>query len=261
MSSDQLTCIGLDLAWSANHPSGIAVISGTPQGCHLQDVRSLQADVEIVAYIQQHQGSPCHPTLIAIDAPLRVPNLTGRRQAEADLSQVFRTYHAGAHPANRQLLARDGMVRGEALVSALADLGIPYNTHFSSGSSAVVEVFPHPAMIALFGLNRILPYKARPKRDLATRYQAWQAYQHHLGSLATEDPWLRGTESLLSQDPTQLKGHRLKSYEDQVDALMCAYIALYAYRWGSQRCRVFGTLKDGSILTPVPLGIPHVGSL
>ncbi len=248
--------IGLDLAWSARNRSGAAVIeSGSSQdtlGGHLVDVDLLDSDASILAYIQKHQGSQ---TWVAVDAPLRVPNLTGRRPAEAEISQVFRRFHAGAHPANRTLLMREGVVRGEALVAALAEMGIPYLTHFEPGSSGVVEVFPHPATVAIFGLDKILPYKARPNRDLATRQIAWGQYQSYLRGLNNGDPWLSGTDALLAQDVTQLKGKRLKDYEDQVDAVMCAYIALYAHRWGSQRCRVFGTFDQGSIFTPVPLNL------
>ncbi|NJM00257.1 MAG: DUF429 domain-containing protein [Synechococcaceae cyanobacterium SM2_3_2] len=248
--------IGLDLAWSPHNRSGAAVIeagSETEQmGGTLVDVALLSRDDEILAYIQKHQGSQ---TWVAVDAPLRVPNLTGRRPAEAEISQAFRRFHAGAHPANRTLLMREGVVRGEALVAALAELGIPYLTQFEPGSSGVVEVFPHPATVAIFGLDKILPYKARPRRDLATRQIAWGQYQNYLRGLNNGDPWLSGTDALLAQDVAQLKGNRLKAYEDQVDAVMCAYIALYAHRWGSQRCRVFGSFDQGSIYTPVPLNL------
>jgi predicted RNase H-like nuclease len=124
----------------------------------------------------------------------------------------------------------------------------------AAGAAArqVVEVFPHPAMIALFGLQRTLKYKARPNRASGVRLSEWRRYQAYVSDLAVADPPLWGQEALMAQNVGGLSGRRLKDYEDQVDALLCAYIALYAFRWGEARCRVFGTLNEGSIFTPVP---------
>ncbi|NJN17807.1 MAG: DUF429 domain-containing protein [Oscillochloris sp.] len=111
--------IGLDLAWSARNRSGIAVLVGGPAGARLvEDPQLLDTDAAILAYIDRH--APIGPAIIAIDAPLVVPNEHGRRQADALLSAAFRRYEAGTHPANRRLLARDGIVRGEALTAAFA---------------------------------------------------------------------------------------------------------------------------------------------
>jgi predicted RNase H-like nuclease len=145
-------------------------------------------------------------------------------------------------------------VRGETLVAALEAQGFGHRPTVAAGVQArqVVEVFPHPAMIALFDLGRTLKYKARPKREMSQRLEAWRQYQEHMRSLAAADPPLRGHEALLARDVAPLRGRRLKEYEDQIDALMCAYIALYAFRWGDARCRAFGTMEEGYIYTPVP---------
>lgn len=255
----QLICIGLDLAWSPRNPSGLATLRvqlGDPgrQNLtgHLVDSRILQTDEEILDYIQAQAGED--PCLVAVDAPLRVPNLSGQRRAEAELNRVFRAYAAGAHPANRRLLEKNGQVRGEALVQALASYGFREQASIERGklSRQVTEVFPHSALVSLFGLSRTLKYKARPRRTWPERQQAWQLYQHHLRSLAAADPALQGHEELLQVKVGSLKSRRLKNYEDQVDALMCAYIALYGFRWGSERCRSFGTLQEGHIFTPLP---------
>ncbi len=259
-----LICIGLDLAWSPRNPSGIATVQvikdpwlGKWTGI-LTDCRILQTDTEILNYIQSRAGRDPEPCLIAVDAPLRVPNLTGQRKAEAELNRVFRAYEAGAHPANRRLLARDGQVRGEALVQALSNWGFQERAEIQQGSLTrqVTEVFPHSAMVSLFGLSRTLKYKARPKRTWQERQQAWHLYQHHLRSLTLADPALSGHEALLQVEVGSLKGRALKDYEDRVDALMCAYVALYGFRWGSERCHSFGNLQEGHIFTPLP--IPHL---
>lgn len=257
----QLICMGLDLAWSPRNPSGIATLQviGEPELGRLTgllvDSRIAHSNSEILDYIQTQAGTD--PCLLAVDAPLRVPNITGQRQAEADLNRVFRAYEAGAHPANRRLLEKDGQVRGEVLVQALSNCGFQEQAEIQQGTLTrqITEVFPHSAMVSLFGLSRTLKYKARPKRTWQERQQAWHLYQNHLQSLAIADPALSGHEGLLQVDVGSLKGRPLKNYEDQVDALMCAYIALYGFRWGCERCHSFGNWEEGHIFTPLPRGL------
>ena len=250
-----MTFIGIDLAWSPRNPTGAAVLRGNIGGADLIDCGLLGDDAAIVAYIELHAGEDL--AIVAVDAPLCVPNTTGRRPCEDELGRVFARYQAGAHPANRSRLAFDGIVRGEALVAALAACGFVHAPEVAAGALVrqVIEVFPHPAMVALFGLDRTLKYKARPGRSADLRLNEWRRYQDYLGALAQADPPLHGQAALIAQDVAALRGRRLKDYEDQVDALMCAYIALYAFRWGAARCRSFGTFEGGCIFTPVPEGM------
>jgi predicted RNase H-like nuclease len=247
-----IICIGLDLAWSPRNPTGAATIIGDESGGALVETTLLGGDEDIIAYVERHAGDGL--AIVAVDAPLWVPNQTGRRPAEAEISRAFGRYQAGAHPANRRRLVFDGVVRGEALVAALRARGFAHRPAVAAGAPVrqIVEVFPHPATIALFGIERTLKYKARPGRSLDERFAAWRQLQAHLRALADNDPPLRGHEELLSRDVNLLRGRRLKDYEDQIDALLCAYVALYAFRWGEARCRTFGTIEDGYIFTPVP---------
>jgi predicted RNase H-like nuclease len=227
-------------------------VCGDARGGRLVDTALLGDDGAIVEYVARWAGAK--PAIVAVDAPLWVPNVTGRRRCEAELAAVFGRYQAGPHPANRQRLAFGGVVRGESIVTRLASLGFAHRAEVSAGEPVrqVVEVFPHPAMVAIFGLERTLKYKAKPNRSGDLRLGEWRRYQAYLDGLATADPPLDGQADLTAQDVAALRGRRLKDYEDRVDALMCAYIALYAFRWGAARCRTFGTLEDGYIFTPVP---------
>ncbi len=245
--------IGIDLAWSDRNQSGAACLVGDPAGARLAAPPALLGDLEaIVAYVERHAAAG--PALVAVDAPLLVPNLTGRRPADAALSAAFRRYEAGAHPANRRLLARDGVVRGERLVELLSARGFRHVERIDAGAGGrlVTEVFPHPAMVAIFGLERTLKYKARPGRSTEARLAEWRRYHAHLAALSQADPPLRGHEALMQTDVAGLNGRALKAHEDRVDALMCAYIALYAHRWGAARCRTFGDMREGYMFTPVP---------
>jgi predicted RNase H-like nuclease len=255
LSAHLVTFIGIDLAWSPRNPTGAAVLHSDAGGGKLIDHALIGDDRSIVEYITRHAGTG--PAIVAVDAPLWVPNATGRRPGEAEIGRAFARYQAGAHPANRSRLAFDGVVRGEALVAALAEQDFVHAPEVAAGAPVrqVIEVFPHPAMVALFGLERTLKYKAKPRRGADLRLSEWRRYQAHLAALATADPPLHGQAALIAQDVAALRGRRLKEYEDQVDALMCAYIALYAFRWGGARCRTFGSFEGGYIFTPVPEGM------
>jgi predicted RNase H-like nuclease len=158
MTSGKPVFIGIDLAWSMRHCSGGAVIRDGRLVEARGDLTSLE---EIVEFVTNHL-SPVAGAVVAVDAPLRVPNLTGIRPCERELNADWRRFQAGAHPANRGILARDGSVRGEALVDLLVSrhrfveaTTIPRR----SPDRLICEIYPHPAHVSLFGLERTLKYK------------------------------------------------------------------------------------------------------
>lgn len=250
-----MTFVGIDLAWSARNRSGGAVIRGDERGGAFVHARLLGGDEQILEYIDTHADTG--PCIVGVDAPLWVPNETGRRLGEAEIGAAFGRYQAGAHPANRARLAKDGVVRGEALVAALEARGFAHAPMIEVGTPVrqVIEVFPHPAMVAIFGLPRTLKYKIKANRSREFLNQEWKRYQQYLLDLCEGDPPLHGHEAILDQPVALLKGRGLKDYEDQIDALFCAYICMYGFRWGAARCRVFGTVESGYIFTPVPEGM------
>lgn len=241
--------IGIDLAWSPRNPSGGALIRDQQLIAHRGD---LGVNEMIIAFAtEQLQAS--EGAVIAIDAPLRVPNTTGARRCDRALSADWRAYDAGALPANRTLLAYNGEVRGEALVASFTE-------HFGFCESAPIpqqgtarylcELFPHPAHVSLFQLPKTLKYKAKPGRTPAMRRAELQRYQRLLATLASATPPLAGHEALLTEDLALLRGRALKAYEDTLDAITCAYTALYFWYHGPARTVVYGTVADGHILTP-----------
>jgi len=252
MRADFITFVGIDLAWSRKNPTGAALVRGDGHGGELIDTALLGSDDEIVGYISAAAGAG--PAIVAVDAPLVVPNMSGRRAGEHELGKIFAKHHAGAHPANRSLPVFQEGVRGEELVRRLRSHHFIHKETIEAGLEIrqVIEVYPHAAMVAVFELDRTLKYKAKPKRSIEARRAAWGEYQRYLNELAGRDPPLHGQADLTKVDVAMLRGRRLKDYEDRVDALMCAYIALYGLRWGRTRCRSFGTLANGYIFTPVP---------
>lgn len=249
MMGTGMNFIGLDLAWSVRNPSGGAVVALEGGGGRLSEAALLGDDAEVLAFLDRHADPGC---IVAIDAPLTVPNVGGRRPAEADLGAVFGRFQAGAHPTNRLRVGdASGSVRGERLVAALQERGFVHDPRLVAGEQArrVVEVYPHPAMVSLFGLARTLKYKNKGQ-DKVILHGAWAALHAHLRALETAEPPLHGLDTLLGTDTTALRGRGLKNHEDRIDAVVCAYIALYAWHWGAARTEIFGTLEGGYILSP-----------
>jgi predicted RNase H-like nuclease len=117
----------------------------------------------------------------------------------------------------------------------------------------VFEAFPHPAIVVLFGLERRLAYKKGNLRDkraglLALRELIRTRLPH------AEPPLLPSPalNLLCTEDVEALRGTARKGYEDRLDALVCAYIASWYWYWGEQRCRLYGSIDSGHIITPWP---------
>ncbi len=252
--------IGIDLAWGGKNTTAAAALEGDPfQGATLVAAAdALLTDEEILAFVAGNDSSD--GLLVAIDAPTIVPNETGRRSCEALLSRCMAKSQAGPHPANRTLLSGpDGTVRGERIAAALSEYGVPQTPYLAAlpgdkPMRAAFEVFPHPAHVALFGLERTLKYKAKSKRTWETRQAEYRRYAAFLLALRDADPPLflpADTSFQADREITSLKPAALKRHEDTLDALTCAYIALYYHRWRDERCAILGNLETGFIVTPV----------
>ena len=242
--------IGIDLAWSDKNPSGVAVIR---DGRLVASSGGLSKMPEIVDFVGEHL-SRRNGSIVAVDAPLRVPNETGIRQCDRALSADWHRFQAGAYPANRRLLERDGVVRGEALTAALSERFKFYESDViprRTKARLVCEVYPHPALVSLFGLGRILKYKRGRGRPFEERWSEFDRYRKLLRKLCKADPPLRRTRRLLkSTEVFGLRGAALQAYEDALDAITCAYIASYLWRHGPRAAKRYGSLEEGHILVP-----------
>jgi predicted RNase H-like nuclease len=238
--------IGIDLAWSARNTSGLAALALSDGCAHLAEPLCLaRTDAEIVAFVRRYADGM--PLIVAIDAPLHVPNATGKRLGDALISKVFGRYGAGAYPANRTLLSRynGGILRGEQLIAQLTALDIQHMPYLVARQAVrcAFEVYPHAAMIGLFRLPRALRYKRKGGLSRAEQEMAWQQYAHHLRALAAATPSLRLPDPLL-------EATWCKAEEDKRDALLCAYIALHYWWHGSAFWQVHGTPEAGYIVAP-----------
>jgi predicted RNase H-like nuclease len=248
--------VGVDLAWGARNRSGL---------CALENGRVLasatvRSDDEIVSWLEPHTNAGI---LVAVDAPLIVRNPAGTARAcDRLITTVFGRYHAGAHAANLGLAAFVGGVRAERLAQRL---GLDTNPDISpmTDTRRMIEVYPHPALVALFGLTLTLKYKAKSGRTPMERKAAFTNLLGHLTELRDATPPMDPSSAprwTILRDGLELAvtNRGLDALEDEIDAFVCAYIASYYWTHGADKCRVVGDISGGYIVTPVT---PEQGAL
>lgn len=242
--------IGVDLAWGSRNGTGLCVLD--PTGAVLGSTR-VRDDEEILEWIRPHLDRG--DALIGVDAPLVVNNPAGRRRCEALVGAAFGHREAGAYPANRgQPHFSDGG-RAARLANAL---GLSVEPRLAPGEPlrSMIEVYPHTALVCLFELPVTLKYKRRAGRAHAVRIAAFAQLVTLLESLESSEPPLRLRRSThwarvrraIAEAPTLVA---LDRAEDELDAYICAYIALHYFTHGEQRCAVIGDVREGYIVTPI----------
>ena len=229
------TYLGIDLAWGDKQRTGLAVLDADARLLHVSTVRT---DEEIEAALTPFLGPDC---VAGIDAPLVVTNPTGSRPAEQALSRDFRKYEAGTHPSNTGKTEFMNGTRG-ARVCKLLGLEI----HRTG-----IEVYPHAAIVALFGLDKTLKYKAKPGRDLDSLRAELLRLIGYVERIVTTDA---AFATLRADVVAAARKSELRLVEDQIDAVICAYIVWYADRH-PDRVTAYGDDETGIIVTP-SLGLP-----
>ena len=203
----------------------------------------MRTDDEIVEFVRRHAPGAA---VAAIDAPLIVRNATGRRDCEAQVQRAFGRFGAGPYPANLGNPAFAMGTRAARLCAAL-DLDTPID---STTARRAIEVYPHPAMVTLFGLDRVIPYKNKKGRTVESLRVAFDRLlglmESHLGELrlSSSQRWaeLRRTAA------TAARKVELDRIEDEVDAIFCAHLAHRWHRDGRDGNDVFGDDAGGAIV-------------
>jgi predicted RNase H-like nuclease len=234
---------GVDLAWAGRNPTGVAVLDAQGRLVHLSAVRH---DAEVLAALRPYVAHDC---VVGFDAPLVVINRTGQRPAETALNRDFRRFEAGAHPVNTGKPEFAGGPRAARLALAL---GLDMDP-LSPARRRAIEVYPHAATVALFRLPRTLKYKAKPGRSLDQLKSELLLLMDGLEKLAQAPVPLRvaGPDwvEMRRRVVTAQRKSELRRAEDPVDAVVCAYVALYATRCPSE-VTIYGDVATGYIVTP-----------
>jgi predicted RNase H-like nuclease len=240
--------IGVDLAWGERNGTGLCVLS---EGKVVDSARRRAMD-DIVAWLLPYTTGAC---IVAIDAPLIVRNVTGRRPCEQLISRCFSRYHASAHSSNLTNPSFRAGVRAMELADRLDLETTPEFGHEQTLRRAI-EVYPHTALVALFDLPLTLKYKAKRGRTVEGRRDEFASCMALIESLSSADPRIDVHESerwteLTAEIASAPTGAALDRAEDEMDAYICAYVGLYYWAHGLSRSRVVGDVETGYIVTPV----------
>jgi predicted RNase H-like nuclease len=235
-----LKFLGIDFGWSTG-ASGLAALEWDGEQLTLLEMVCHQPFDDILAWVDRMAGDGS--ALVAVDAPTIIPNETGMRLPDKLTHRYFGKYHAGCYPANVQ---RPFAKRTVALSKALEARQFKHADTIDPllPGRYQIECFPHPAMVHLFDLSRILKYK---KGSLAERRLELERYRSLiLKELTLHTPKL----SLTSLPPIPVKGVEVKALEDQLDGILCAYVGAYWWYWGVARNQVLGNSEEGYIIVP-----------
>lgn len=233
-----MTHLGIDLAWSSRGRTGLAAVSDA--GAFLDSTTAV-SDEAIDDWVRRLEDV----RVVAIDAPLVVPNATGSRPCEKAIGAAFGRYDAGAYPSNRANPLFDPP-RGLALSERHGWTVDPGSSH----RPLALEVYPHPGMVGLFRLPRVLPYKARRHRSVASRREALLDLCDRLEALprlglSTHPRW----RALRDSVGAATRPFHLGRVEDEIDAVFCAHLA---WVWDNEpgALQVYGDADEGYIVAP-----------
>ncbi len=237
--------VGVDLAWGQNKPTGVAVLDGSGRLLH---VGAALTDDEVLAAVRPWcEGE----VVVGFDAPIVVVNATGNRPGEAALNRDFARFQAGAHPANLGKPEFRDTPRAARLAAAL---GLDLDP-LGGASRRALEVYPHPATVSLFRLGRTLKYKNKPGRTVESLRAALLTLMGLVEGLEGSRPRRElhagrsGWERLVAAAAAATRTSELRVVEDQVDAVVCAYVALWATRRPADTT-VYGDPATGAIVVP-----------
>jgi predicted RNase H-like nuclease len=238
--------IGVDFGWVSG-ASGLCCLQWEDCELQIREIATKLEITEILDWIEQWVSSE-ESALIAVDAPTIIPNQTGARLPDKLTHQYFGKYHAGCYPANLNLPFANRTVGFGHQLQLKGFMHAPTMTPQQLGRYQI-EVFPHPAIVHLFGLDKILKYK---KGKLSEKQQELVRLRNYIVTVLPQlEPKLNLENILLLPSiSSKVTGKELKTIEDKLDSVICAYVAAYWWYWGKAKNLVLGDETTGYIVIP-----------
>jgi predicted RNase H-like nuclease len=265
--------LGIDAAWGSKAPSGVALIAGSPRRGGRGGWRCVALAPSAAAFLALAEGRAVdwrggafaggaveagrmaaaaralgagELACVCVDMPLARSPILGRRVCDNAIARAY----VGVHSPSPE---RPGAF-GRALQAGFEALGFVLATADEANARlprALLEVYPHAALMAWLGLPQRLPYKvsrsARYWPDLPPEARArrligrWRAIRD---ALAGE---LGPVGLSLPRAGRGLQLSALKRHEDALDALICAWVGT---RYWEGRAQAYGD-GDAAIWTPL----------
>jgi predicted RNase H-like nuclease len=257
--------LGIDAAWGAREPSGVALARLDPGGWRCLIVApSYQSFVEAaidgrtIDWSSRAEGGEADvnrlleaasrvagakPDIVCLDMPVSRSPITGRRAADQQISQAYGSRQCGTHSPTA---TRPGTL-GERLANGLYRHGYSLATRDAQPAfgGVLLEVYPHPAIVELLGLERRLEYKVSkscrfwPRATLSERRRRiLGSFQRLRGSLSE---WLGPLPLELPTPEATGTLSELKRFEDALDAVVCCWVGT---RYHANGARAFGSERD-----------------
>ena len=243
--------LGIDAAWTEHEPSGVALIQGEDENwnvlCMAPSYDSFVAcsqGASVDWNTPRFSGSYPNVTqlvnaarnmaaadisVVALDIPIANAEFDSRRAADSAISKEFGSRGCAAHSPNA---VRPGPL-AQSITSQLNDEGVRLatTTEPQPDGLCAIEVYTHPALLALLGSDYRVPYKVSKclkywprtsKKERITKLliefeKIKFALVKIFRSVPIELPHPRETETLAA----------LKRYEDALDALVCAWVGMH----------------------------------
>ena len=255
--------LGIDLAWGlgATKPANETGLCALDASGRILDAGWARGPAAVdewvgamLAEYRPSTGEPDSTVVIAIDAPLIVPNASGMRECEREVARGYGRFKVGANASNQALASK----AGEVLLELLERRGVAYTDGTRAaapGEAVAFECYPYTTLVgcAEFGYDVERPrYKrldttipgaeARIRRAAAT-----DELIHRMMHLRSATPPLdlasHPATAELSTRPTPVRGEKDRKHrEDLLDAALCAWTAALWHQHGSSRTQSLGTL-------------------
>lgn len=160
--------------------------------------------------------------------PLALTPIVGRRVSDRAISSAFGAAKAATHSPSA---LRPGRL-ADAFREDFAREGFALCTAQGVVTPGLMEVYPHAALLALTGDKTRLTYKAGkttiywPGAALPLRRERLgEVWRRVVALLAAR---IAGVAEALPPPSPKVRGRELKAYEDRLDAVVCAYVAIAA---------------------------------
>ena len=242
------TILGIDAAWTATQPSGVAVVSSTVGNWRLIFAGSSYG--HLLAYANEGLNSTSRPSgsiaeaaallsaagkiagapvdLVAVDMPLSLEPITTRRVSVNLVAAAYGARHCSTHTPSA---IRPGKISDD-LSGGFERCGYGLLTK-EVWLPGLLEVYPHPALVELMSTEKRLPYKQGKTRNYwptespagrrANLFETWRTI------VASLDQEVTGASDVLQLPPFEAPSSQLKAFEDMLDAVICAWIGICVF--------------------------------
>lgn len=250
--------LGIDLAWgegSASRPANETGVCSLAADGTVLDAGWARGVDEVEAWIVRNasdeQGPHGDGTVVAIDAPLVVPNATGMRESEKQVGRAYGRWKVAANASNQGL----GWLAGVTLRDRLEARGFRVVSGADDPDPAakiMFECYPYTTLVGVeeLGYDDQRPRYKRLPRGVpapvarAARALATDELIARIAHLDVFDPPLdlrsHPVTRALVDEPSPIAAAAHKHREDLLDAALCAFTASLWHRHGKDRVQILG---------------------